>query len=136
MLEIKGKNVIIKEGDLLRREQANRTYLMKLENKYLLRNYLLEAGRISGRGIDIHAMGGWEDPSCQLRGHFLGHWLSAAAMHYHETGDRELRAKAYSIIDELAICQENNGGEWCAPIPEKYLYWIGQGRNKIGRAHV
>ena len=129
MKQINGKNVIIREGELVRREQDNKNYMMKLENQYLLRNYLLEAGRISGRGMDLNAMGGWEDPSCQLRGHFLGHWLSAAALHYYENGDKELWAKACTIVDELAICQKENGGQWACPIPEKYLYWIGQGRN-------
>ena len=127
--QIKGREVKITENELLRREQDNRDYLMSLENKYLLRNYLLEAGRISGRGMDPNAMGGWEDPSCQLRGHFLGHWLSAAAIRYYEIGDKELWSKAYSIVEELEICQKDNGGRWVAPIPEKYLHWIGQGRN-------
>ena len=45
IMELKGKNVRLKEGELLRREESNREYLMKLENRYLLRNYLLEAGR-------------------------------------------------------------------------------------------
>lgn len=128
MRELKGKEVKIFEGELLRRERVNREYLMKLETRYLVRNYQLEAGKISGRGMDLNAMGGWEDPSCQLRGHFLGHWLSAAALNYFETGDRELYAKACTIIDELADCQKVNGGKWVAPIPEKYLYWIGEGR--------
>lgn len=127
--QINGREVVITENELLRREQDNRDYLMSLENKYLLRNYLLEAGRISGRGMDPNAMGGWEDPSCQLRGHFLGHWLSAAAIRYYEMGDKELWSKAYSIVEELEICQKDNGGRWVAPIPEKYLYWIGQGRS-------
>lgn len=129
MKELKGKEVQLREGELLRREETNREYLMKLQNRYLVRNYLLEAGRYSGRGMDPNAMGGWEDPSCQLRGHFLGHWLSAAALHYQETGDRELKAKTEAILDELALCQEDNGGEWVCPIPEKYLYWIGKGKN-------
>lgn len=129
MKELKGKAVQLREGELLRREEINREYLMKLQNRYLVRNYLLEAGRYSGRGMDPNAMGGWEDPSCQLRGHFLGHWLSAAALHYQESGDRELKAKAEAILDELVLCQEDNGGEWVCPIPEKYLYWIGKGKN-------
>ena len=126
--ELKGRAVSLQEGELLRREEANRRYLMKLDNKYLLRNYLLEAGRYSGRGMDPAAMGGWEDPSCQLRGHFLGHWLSAAAIRFYEVGDRELKAKTEVILDELLLCQQDNGGEWVCPIPEKYLYWIGQGK--------
>ena len=129
MRELKGKEVTLHEGELLRREELNRDYLMKLQTRYLLRNYMLEAGRYSGRGMDPNAMGGWEDPSCQLRGHFLGHWLSAAALHYQETEDRELKAKTEAILDELLLCQEDNGGEWVCPIPEKYLYWIGKGKN-------
>ncbi len=127
--EISGRAVRLQEGEFLRREDANRQYLMKLENRYLLRNFLLEAGRYSGRGMDMNAMGGWEDPSCQLRGHFLGHWLSAAAIRYHETEDGELKAKTEAILKELVLCQRDNGGEWVCPIPEKYLYWIGKGKN-------
>ncbi len=129
MKELNGKKVKVMEGEMLRREAVNKQYLMKLETPYLLRSYLHEAGRISGRGHDANALDGWEDLSCQLRGHFLGHWLSAAAIHYWETSDVELKAKAEVILNELELCQQDNGGEWVCPIPEKYLYWIGQGRN-------
>ena len=100
MQEMRGKAVTLFEGNLKRREHDNREYLMKLKTEYLLRNFLLEAGRISGRGMDLQAMGGWEDPSCQLRGHFLGHWLSAAALHYEAYKDVELKAKAEVIVRE------------------------------------
>lgn len=129
MKELYGKSVIIHENNLKWREERNREYLLKLENKYLLRNFYLEAGMISERGDDPNSMGGWEFPGCQLRGHFLGHWLSAAAFRYHEDGDRQMYAKAAEILDELAVCQKYNGGKWLAPIPEKYLYWIAEGRN-------
>lgn len=127
--EIKGSSVKLFDGDLRRREHDNRTYLMKLKNEHLLFNYNCEAGRYGGRGIQTDVMGGWEASTCQIRGHFLGHWISAAAIHYDETGDAELKAKADAVIAELAICQKENGGEWVAPIPEKYLYWIAKGKN-------
>lgn len=128
MEELKGNKVRIEDGELKRREQANREYLMKLTSDNLLTNFRLEAGRYSGREIPADAHTGWESPVCQLRGHFLGHWLSAAALHYDVTGDRELKAKADVIIDELAECQKDNGGQWVGPIPEKYLYWIANGK--------
>ena len=59
----------------------------------------------------------------------LGHWLSAAALEYARTGDRELLGKAEYIVDELALCQKDNGGQWAASIPEKYFRWIGLGKN-------
>lgn len=129
MEPLKGTNVLIRDGEIKRREAANRAYLMKLKNENLLFNYRLEAGRFSGRGIPDDAHGGWESPVCQLRGHFLGHWLSAAAMHVEETGDPELRVKMELIIDELAECQKDNGGRWAGPIPEKYLHWIANGKS-------
>ncbi|WP_270168742.1 beta-L-arabinofuranosidase domain-containing protein [Paenibacillus sp. SYP-B4298] len=129
MRELKGKQVIIRDRELKRREEANRDYLLQLNTDHLLFNYRLEAGRYTGRSIPEGAHGGWETPVCQLRGHFLGHWLSAAAIHYHETGHPELKVKAEAIIDELAECQRDNGGQWIGPIPEKYLHWIANGKN-------
>nr|WP_255654283.1 beta-L-arabinofuranosidase domain-containing protein [Cohnella sp. REN36] len=126
---MKGSQAIVRDGELLRRRAANRAYLMKLDSDHLLFNYRLEAGRYAGRGIPEGAHGGWESPVCQLRGHFLGHWLSAAAIHYFETGDPELKVKSDLIIDELAECQKDNGGRWIGPIPEKYLHWIANGKS-------
>jgi len=39
MKVLKGKNVIVRDGDLKRREQTNRNYLMSLTNDNLLFNY-------------------------------------------------------------------------------------------------
>lgn len=129
MLELKGKNVIINDDELRRREEKNREYLMKLSSDNLLLNYQVEAGRFHGREVPERAHTGWESPVCQLRGHFLGHWLSAAAINYYETGNMELKVKADKIVDELAECQRDNGGKWVGPIPEKYLYWIANGKS-------
>lgn len=116
------------DAELLRRESVNRDYMMRLTERNLMLPYSLEAGRYADSGTppDIH--GGWEAPTCQLRGHFLGHWLSAAAMRYHETGDQEVRAKADALIAELYACQQENGGGWAGSIPEKYLHWIARGK--------
>lgn len=128
MEQLKGMKVRMTEGEFVRREHRNRDYLMKLTNHQLLRNYKLEAGRHTTRGDEKDIMGGWEDATCQIRGHFLGHWLSAAALRYEEVQDEELKAKTAAILKELAECQKDNGGEWAGPIPEKYLYWIAEGR--------
>lgn len=129
MEELKGSKVKISSDELRRRELANREYLMKLTSENLLMNYKLEAGRFTEREVPADAHTGWESPVCQLRGHFLGHWLSAAAIRYDATGDREIKAKADNIIDELAECQKDNGGQWIGPIPEKYLHWIANGKS-------
>ncbi|MFD2878155.1 beta-L-arabinofuranosidase domain-containing protein [Paenibacillus rhizoplanae] len=129
MRELKGKQVILQDHDLKRREEANRRYLMKLTNDNLLFNYKVEAGRYDGRDIPEDAHGGdGRRQSARSADIFLGHWLSAAAIRYHETGDLELKLKADLILDELAECQKDNGGQWAAPIPEKYLHWVAQGK--------
>ncbi len=111
------------------RAELNYAYVMSLQNQNLLQNYYLEAGLWSARNRpeDIHW--GWEAPTCQLRGHFLGHWLSAAARLYANTGDAQVKAKADFIVAELARCQQENGGGWAGSIPEKYLDWIAHGKS-------
>ena len=121
-------DVQLLDAELIRKREADRAYMLKLTSDNLLRPYRQEAGLWSepGRPEGIHW--GWESPTSQLRGHFLGHWLSAAAMNAAATGDREIRGKAEAIIDALALCQEANGGEWLGSIPEKYLELIASGR--------
>jgi DUF1680 family protein len=122
--------VAVEDGLLEEKRRANRRYLMSLDSGALLFNYRTEAALDDPFGREtLKLHGGWEAPSCQLRGHFLGHWLSAAAMHYANTGDQELKAKADSIVAELTRCQKANGGEWAASIPEKYLDRIAQGQH-------
>ncbi|MBQ8731102.1 MAG: glycoside hydrolase family 127 protein, partial [Lachnospiraceae bacterium] len=109
------------------REEVNRLYLLELENQGLLQNFYLEAGIVMPdlQVLDDPATAklhwGWEAPTCQLRGHFLGHWMSAAAMMVATKQDVELKAKLIKVIDELEKCQELNGGQWIGSIPEKFF---------------
>lgn len=115
------------------RYELNRKYMMMLEPEKLLQNFYAEAGLNKeymvgkdGNLSDIYW--GWESPSGQLRGHFLGHYLSACAYMWAETGDEAIKQRADFIVSELARCQEINGGEWVGSIPEKYLYLMADGR--------
>lgn len=123
------------------RFDLNVKYLMSLSSTNLLRTYYMEAGLWSYSGSastdfdpDVtqdHPSTwhwGWEAPTCELRGHFLGHWLSAAANVYAQTGDEQIRAKATFIVKELVRCQEANGGRWVAAFPETFMQRIAVGR--------
>ncbi|NLB90237.1 MAG: hypothetical protein GX786_03330 [Clostridiales bacterium] len=114
-------------GNLTQRVKAIRDYMLSLSSENLLRNFLSEAGLWNENGLPDNIFWGWESPTSQLRGHFLGHWLSAAAQFYAQTGDMELKGKADAIIESLAQCQKRNGGQWVFSIPEKYLDLIGRG---------
>lgn len=109
------------------RADINKSYLMELNSQCLLQNFYLEAGIImpglqvveSPETALLHW--GWEAPTCQLRGHFLGHWMSAAAVLCADGKDARLKAKLDYIVDELEKCQKLNGGKWIGSIPEKYF---------------
>ena len=114
------ENAHLLPGLFKERADVNRAYLMELKTENLLQNFYLEACVRTDRDVtEMHL--GWESPTCQLRGHFLGHWLSAASLLIAQNNDRELKAKLDNIIDELERCQKLNGGRWIGSIPEKYF---------------
>ncbi len=124
------------DGEFERRTELDRAYVLSLKTENLLQNFYGEAGMWNpiygakdlapdGAAQSIHW--GWESPTCQLRGHFLGHWLSAAAYLAASTGDAEAKGKADKVVAELARIQQRNGDGWVASIPEKYLFWIARG---------
>lgn len=109
-----------------------RKYAAGLSDDGLLQNFELEAGL--RRGFHFHsdacfekAFWGWESPTCQVRGQFLGCWMMAAARFGRLTGDSILKVKLDAVIKRLTHCQERNGGGWLGPFPEKYLRWLEQG---------
>ena len=110
------------------RFDVNRQYVNSLKIPSLLQNHYLEAGLWAPRSKPDDAHWGWESPTCQIRGEFLGHWLSAAAHIFASTGDLEIKGKADFIVAEVARCQQENGGEWAGPIPEKYMDWLARGK--------
>jgi DUF1680 family protein len=110
------------------RFDLNRQYVLSLKTANLLQNHYLEAGLWGPHGLPEDAHWGWESPTCQIRGEFLGHWLSAAALIVANTGDLEVKGKSDFIVSELARCQQENGGEWAGPIPEKYLDWLARSK--------
>lgn len=119
--------VRIKDGLFHNRMELNRSYLHELDETCLLQNYYFEAGIIIPGMMTVSDPGkanlhwGWEAPTCQLRGHFLGHYMSAAAAVIANENDEILKGKLRHIVSELRRCQLKNGGKWAGPIPEKYF---------------
>jgi DUF1680 family protein len=120
-------DVELRDAELLQKRESDGAYLLRLSTENLLRPYRQEAGLWSEPAKPEGIHWGWESPTSQLRGHFLGHWLSAAAMNAAATGDPEIRGKAEAVVEGLSECQRANGGEWLGSIPEKYLERIANG---------
>ena len=96
---------------------ADDHYLHQLDADRLLYNFRKNAG-LAAPGKPL---GGWEAPDCELRGHFVGHYLSACALMYKSHGDKALRAKANYIVAELAKCQTALGGEYLSAFPTTFF---------------
>ncbi|MFO1476739.1 MAG: glycoside hydrolase family 127 protein [Verrucomicrobiota bacterium] len=84
--------------DALLRDKA---YVLSLDPDRLLYNFRVTAGLpTSAEPLD-----GWEKPDCELRGHSVGHYLSACALLYAATGDPELKKRAVYVVAQLDKCQ-------------------------------
>ena len=109
-------DVRLLEGPALAAQEVNRKYLLSLDNDRLLHDFRLNAGLPS----TAEPLGGWEKPTCELRGHFVGHYLSACALMYKSTGDEKIKAKADALVAELAKCQKALGGKYLSAFPESF----------------
>jgi len=93
--------VTLEQGPLKQARDWNRAYMMRLGNDRLLHNFRLTAGLPSS----ALPLGGWEAPKSELRGHFVGHYLSACGLLIAATGDTAVKAKAGELVAGIAECQ-------------------------------
>ncbi len=89
------------DGPFQQAQQRDLKYLLSLDPDRLLHNFRVAAGLPSS----AKPLGGWEAPTCELRGHSVGHYLSACALMYASTGDESIKVRAVGIVAELAKCQ-------------------------------
>lgn len=106
--------VVLTHSWIKQREGLNTAYLHKLDPERLLHNFRINAGLPSV----AKPMEGWESPGCGLRGHFVGHYLSACASVVAASGDSLLAGRLDYMIDELAVCQQKLGGGYLSAFPE------------------
>jgi len=100
-------------------------YLLSLEPDKLLSGFRSTAGLQPKASM----YGGWE--STEIRGHTLGHYLSAISMAYQNaTGDvkRELKSRIDYIVDELALVQAEHGNGYVSAFPEEFLDRVERGQ--------
>jgi DUF1680 family protein len=96
----------------------NRGYMSRLEADRLLYTFRANAGLPTGAAKPL---GGWEQPengqrSSELRGHFVGHFLTATAQ-LAASGDKEAQARGDYMVGELAKCQAKLGGKYLSAFP-------------------
>lgn len=92
---------------------VNRRYLFELEPDRLLHNFLQYAG-LPPKG---EVYGGWEGDT--IAGHTLGHYLSALAKLYAQTGDAQVKQRIDYIVAELARAQAQDADGYVGGLTRK-----------------
>jgi DUF1680 family protein len=95
----------------------NAGYMKRLSTDSLLHTFRVNAGIPS----NATPLGGWEDPKGELRGHFVGHYLSACALGFASANDAELKRRGDVIVAGLAQCQARlNQGGYLSAYPTEF----------------
>lgn len=114
VLPFSPSEVVLNSSWIKEREVLNTNYLHQLDPERLLHNFRVNAGLPSS----AKPLEGWESQGCGLRGHFVGHYLSACAVLIAKDEDALLSKGIGYMIDELAVCQQKMGGKYLSAFPE------------------
>lgn len=97
-------------------------WLMRLSADRLLHGFRTNAGVYGGNEggyMTVHQLKGWESLDCELRGHSVGHILSALAFQYAASGKTVFKLKADSIVSGLDVVQQSlNRNGYLSAFPE------------------
>ncbi len=106
--------VKLKPSWIKQREELNTIFLKSLDPDRLLHNFRINAG-LQSNALPLE---GWEAPQIGLRGHFTGHYLSAASYLIEAYQDTLLLNRINYMIDELYKCQQALKNGYLSAFPE------------------
>ncbi len=111
------RDVRLLDGPFRHAMELDRRYVLSLDPDRLLHDFRVNAGLPSS----AEPLGGWEEPKCEVRGHFTGHYLSACALLFAATGDERLRENGRRVVAGLKECQEKLGSGYLSAYPEEFI---------------
>ncbi len=116
------RDVRLLDGPFLEMQRRGLAYLLSLDPDRLLHTFRVNAGLPTS----ATPYGGWEGPKVELRGHSLGHYLTACALAWEATGDEQLRARALAITAELrqvqlALAARGAHAGYLSAFPEEFF---------------
>lgn len=116
--EVPLQDVRLLEGSIhWRAQQTNLEYLLMLDVDRLLWSFRKNAG-LPTPGTPY---GGWEGADIELRGHFVGHYLSASALMWASTNNDTLKQKMDTLVAGLSACQEKIGSGYLSAFPSEFF---------------
>ena len=123
------ENIRIAKGSMFKQsETVGLEYIKSIDPDRLLAPSFEMHGLSSPNGKERYS--GWErkhannwtdgggDESFTLAGHSLGHWMSAAAVFYRATGDKEILEKLDYTVAQLDMLQTETGSAYIGGCPE------------------
>lgn len=87
------------------RRKLVKLYIEKFDVDRLMHTFRKNAGIES----TAKPLGGWEAEDCGLRGHFVGHFLSACSKFAFSDNDKKLKEKTNVNVNILEECAKSNG---------------------------
>ena len=111
------EEVRLKDGPFRHAQDLDGAYLLALDTERLVRNFRVNAGLPT----QAEPLGGWEAPNCELRGHFVGHYMTACAQMYAATGDARYLEKGRAVVTALGECQDKLAGGYLSAFPETFI---------------
>ena len=94
--------------------KVNDVYIKNALEKELSYLKAFDADRLAAEFLKVNNIrpkaeryGGWE--ATEIRGHSLGHYMTAVSQAVAQTGDTELKQKLDYIVDELFKAQQKSG---------------------------
>jgi DUF1680 family protein len=110
-------HVKLLEGPFKHAQELNEKYLLSLEPDRLLHTFRLTASLPTS----AKPYGGWEDPTSEVRGHAVGHYLSGCALAYQSSGNEHLKERAAQVIAGMAECQAKFPSGYLSAFPEELI---------------
>ena len=97
------RDVRILSGPFRQNEAIDIKAIEELNPDQLLRSFRINAGL----PVDASCLPlkGWESPGSDLRGHTMGHYLTALSYEFSLTGEKSVEKKLNYLIEELRKCQ-------------------------------
>jgi DUF1680 family protein len=105
-------------SDLFQGEALNHEYLLVLDVDNLLYNFRVTANITDPPG---QSYGGWEGSNVEVRGQFIGHYLSALAFAYKSTDNAKFKQQADELIFGLSECQASFGDGYLSAFPKEHF---------------
>ena len=124
------RNVTLLDSAFSQNMARNTAYLLFLDPDRMLRSFFVNYGVPT----QAQPLGGWELPPSQVRGHTTGHWLSALALTYANTGNAAALTLGQYLVAQLAVLQGRaakagfNPG-YLSAFPEVFFDWLEEGKS-------